>query len=94
MPIPIVSFSSGYQLKAKTPTQSRSQPARVSADRPVHFIPPYVGSLSSPQCSPFKEKESLFQRFIDNQQPTFAEVFQVLNALNLEFRLSPMPTAA
>jgi len=34
----------GYQLKAKTPTQSRSQPARVSADLPVHFIPPYVGS--------------------------------------------------
>ncbi len=35
----------GYQLKAKTPTQSRPQPARVSADLPVHFIPPYVGSL-------------------------------------------------
>ncbi len=34
----------GYQLKAKTPTQRRSQPARVSADLPVHFIPPYVGS--------------------------------------------------
>ena len=34
----------GYQLKAKTPTQSRSQPARVSADLPVYFIPPYVGS--------------------------------------------------
>ena len=34
----------GYQLKAKTPIRSRSQPARVSADLPVHFISPYVGS--------------------------------------------------
>ncbi len=34
----------GYQLKAKTPIRSRSQPARVSADLPVYFISPYVGS--------------------------------------------------
>jgi len=38
-------FVIGYQLKAKTPIRSRSQPARVSADLPVHFISPYVGSL-------------------------------------------------
>ena len=34
----------GYQLKAKTLIQRGSQPARVSADLTVHFIPPYVGS--------------------------------------------------
>ena len=43
-----------------------------------------------------KEKENLFREFVSTQQPTFTEVFQVLNALNLnlEFRLSPMPTVA
>jgi len=40
----LVEYLIGYQLKAKTPTQRRSQPARVSTDPPVHFISPYVGS--------------------------------------------------
>jgi diguanylate cyclase len=45
--IAISHFGTGYQLKAKTPIRSRSQPARVSADLPVHFISPYVGSLGT-----------------------------------------------